>query len=177
MTYYRDLQREILSNIDCAPYINDGTDPYRKASYRDDDAKVAEIISKGRKRIASNFVSERGVRQALSVVDAAKMIKLFRDIESATSLPAEISSTLLSIGIGVADHWAYLDTLQCAYGWLKDGGIDVGASKTIDLLDIIALAYPDLRQACKSIRALGEQDDPVSPADVSRALRGPWEDN
>ena len=137
------------------------------------DTAIAAHISRGRTRLQSTLVSERGVRSALSIVQGASFIKLLRDLEQATAAPAWLVAVCDALKIPEPVRWAYVDTLQCAYPWLKATGLDVGVQTTRDMLDLMAAGNPSLSSACQAIKALAEVPDPVDSYTVRRAC---WSD-
>lgn len=174
--FLRSLQAQILGNEECLPYIitNDMPRvPGEEAVKR--DKAIAEIISRGRTKRTSYMITERGVRAILPIADGALFIRTLRQLQTATEMPAWLSAAL----DGIADEetkWAYLDTLQCGYPWLQGDGLDVGDETLRMLLDLLARGLPSLERGVSMLKKLGEEDDAVTAADVSRALRGPWGD-
>lgn len=172
---YRALQTEILANEACAQYVVTNDMPKDPDAYAK-DAAIAAILSEGRTKRATRMISERGIRDHLDVVDAASILKVLRELSEATALPAGIVAALTASGISSENHWSYLDTLQCAWGWLKsDAGLDIGSEKTVALLMLIGAGIPSVASACQQLANLGVVSDKISASDVSRAMRGPWE--
>ena len=134
------------------------------------DAAIAEALSAGRTRLRSHIITERGVRQYLSIVDGAAFLKLLRDVNQATTAPAWLTAVLNALGVPSEQQWAYFDTLQCGWAWLRAEGIDLGASQVQSMLDLIAAGNNSLASACASLKALGTEPDPVHVNDVSAVL-------
>lgn len=175
MIDYRALQAEILADQDCAPYINDGSDPARRQSAPSDDSAIAAIRSGKRQRLVSRMVTARAIRNSLPVVDSALICKVLRELSEAASIPTWLTDTLTAGAIPVEDHWAYFDEMKCAWAWLNADGIDVAADKTQKALVIISAGQPACASAAYALAQLAYASDPITGADVSRAMRGPWE--
>jgi hypothetical protein len=140
------------------------------------DSAVAAIVSAGRVRLQTRMISARGVRESLTIVDGATFLKVLRELSEEVTVPAWLSTVLTALTVPVGAHWAYFDTLQCAWGWLQGDGLDLAATKTRSMLDLIVAGHPELVSASVTLKALAEVSDPVSVADVSLAIRGPWGD-
>lgn len=174
---YLALRSSILSGPNapaCAEHVVTNDSP-KDPDYYAKDCAIAALISDGRTRRASRVVNELDIRRLLPVLDASRLIKALRDLESATSLPPGIAGLLTAAGVPESDHWAYLETLQSGYAWLRADGLDVGTERVLEMLQLIGGGLPETSAACTQLAALGLVPDPVTPADVSRALRGPWE--
>ena len=173
----RALQAQILANHACQQHVITNDMPrIASAEAFAKDAAIAEILSVGRTRLAPFMISERGVRANLPIKDGALFIKTLRDLSEASDVPAWLSAALGQIGVAEEDKWAYFDTLQCGYTWLRADGLDVGEATVRQLLDLLGLGVPPLAGAIAHLKSLGMEPDPITAADVSLALRGPWGD-
>lgn len=173
---YLALLAEIQANPACAPYIHTNDMPkLGGAEAAAKDQAIADIINVGRVRRVSHMITERGVRESLSIRDAALFLKALRDLSSAVEMPVGIGAVLTQMGVNANEHWAYLDALQCGWSWLKGDGLDLGSAKVSELLQLIAAGLPETATACTELSKKALVPDPVCSADVSRAVRGPWE--
>ncbi len=173
----RALQAQILDDPACKPYII--TNDMPRVSGKDaleKDAAIAVILNAGRTKLISCMVTERGVRANLSIRDGALFIKTLRDLDSAKEVPEWLSVALDKVGVHDSEKWAYFDTFQCGYSWLRADGLDVGDARVRKLLDLLGLGVPDLSDAVASLKDMGVEDDKVNAGHVSLALRGPWGD-
>lgn len=149
----------------------------RKVSPYANDKAIADIISQGRNRLVSRMISERGVREALPVVQGYAFLRTLRELNEANEAPAWLTAAFDQAGIPAPAHAAYFDTVKCGWDWLRnDAGLDLGAAKVQALLDIIALGQPGLVDAVVTLKQLAMAEDRVTPEQVSVALRGPWGD-
>jgi hypothetical protein len=171
---YHALWAEIQANPACAPHIHTNDMPkIGSAEAVAKDRAIADILSDGRKRRQSNMITERGVREALPILDASVFLKALRELETATELPAGIADLLTLAGVPADDHWAYLETLKCGWSWLRGDGLDVGSDKVAEMLELIGGGIPASAAACLALTDLAWVDDPITADDVSRAVRGP----
>lgn len=179
----RELQTLILTGPKaalCAPHVHTNEMPKidGAAAFAKDKA-IADILSDGRTRVASRMISERGVRGALPVIEAASFLRDLRALSEAQAAPEWLAPVLDGLGIAQEEHWAYFDTLQSGWYWLQDAqGLDLGEGKTQDLLSMLAVGPPDVhvKAAAAKLKAHARVDDPITAAEVSNALRGPWGD-
>lgn len=173
---YNALWAEIAAKPECAEFIHSNAmEKITGAEAQAKDQAIADIINVGRKRRRSHMLTERGVREALPIVDASVFLKTLRVLESATGLPAGIAGLLAAAGVPEDEHWAYQETLQCGWSWLRGDGLDVGSDKVAQMLQLIGGGLPTTSAACLQLAQLGWVADPVTAADVSRAVRGPRE--
>jgi hypothetical protein len=167
MTYLRDLQAEILSGpraAQCAQYVNDGTNPARKHTARADDEAIATILSAGRTAIAPMEIGDSAVAVALGI--PAGPLFLYR-LELAATTQPDVGATDQQIAAHAVARQAWRS--------LDKGVFNIGDSTVRAAIDafIGTLLTQDEADAVKAIAAT---PDPVSAADVSRAMRGPWGD-
>lgn len=140
-----------------------------------DEATIAAVISVGRVKRTSKMITERGVRAALSSIPAgSQFMRLLKVASETTGTPVWFGAVLTSVGLPEAEHQDYADALASAYGWLRqDAGLDLGASATRSMLDLIAASDPAKYGATVStLKALADQPDPVSVQDIAHALEG-----
>lgn len=171
----RALQAEIMADEECKPFIVTADDAKTDAIERD---RAIAAIRNGKRppRLRPHMISERGVRASLSILEAAALIKTLRDLSAATDMPKWLSDVLAAVKVPEAAQWAYFDTMQCGYTWLRGDGLDLGSTTTRDMLGLIAGGVPELAPAVAKLRALAEEPDTITADEVSRALRGPWGD-
>jgi hypothetical protein len=175
--FLRALQTQILADAECAPHVHTNDMPrISSEEVRVKDAAVAQIISGKRTRLVSKTVTERGVRAAMSIMDGSLFIKTLRELSEATTAPAWLTTVLTAMGVPGPAQWAYFETLQCGYPWLRADGLDVGEPTVRQLLDLLAAGVPSLGAATVQLKSLGVVPDPVTADQVSRAVRGPWGD-
>ena len=174
----RALQAEILADAECAPFVHTNDMPKIGSDEAAAKDQAIATIRNGKRppKARPCQLSERGVRSALPIVQGALLIKTLRDLEAATAAPAWLSAVLGALKVPADQQWAYFDTLQCGHAWLRAEGLDVGVQRTRDMLDVLAAGVPELAEAAATLKALGLQPDPITPDQVSRALRGPWGD-
>jgi len=172
----RDLQKEILSDEDCQPFIVTADD--EKTNAVESDRAIAVIRNRKRPpKLRAHMISERGVRASLSIIDGAVLIKTLRDLSTAVGVPPQwLTDVLNAVKVHEPAHWAYFDTMQCGYTWLRGDGLDLGSQATRDMLGLIAAGVPSLAPAVSTLKALAEEPDNITADEVSRALRGPWGD-
>lgn len=138
------------------------------------DIAIADALSAGRTRIAERRVSELGVRKSLGVVDASRLLSALKDSAAAADagiVEPWLSAVLVAMGVPVADHPAYQETVGSAWRWLtQPEGLDIGANAARSMLDLIAAGIPGLAATCATVKAMAETADPVPIRDVSAAL-------
>ena len=141
------------------------------------DVAIAATLSPLRDPvIAERRVSELGVRRALGVVDASRLMGILKASAAAAeagSVEPWLAAVLTGLGVSAGDHPAYQETVGSAWRWLtQPEGLDVGSAAARDMLDLIAAGNADAAPACVAIKALAEEDAPVSVGEVSAALNG-----
>lgn len=158
---YAALLAEIQANPACAPHIHTNEmEPISGAAVLVKDREIAAIISAGRVRVVSHMITERGVLEVLGAAAGDTFLAALEAIKAADNLPAALQSYFGAIHRGVA--------------WLKTDGLDVGSQTVRVLLDgLAAFSIVDGASVAK-LKSLAEVSDPVTAADVSRAIRGPW---
>lgn len=173
---YNELWAEIQANPACAPYITPSEPKVSAEIARANDQAIADIISVGRWRRVSRMITERGIREALPIKDASVFLRTLRELSTATEIPPDIATLLTAAGVDSADHWAYLETLKCGWGWLQtEEGLDIGSQRVIEMLQLIGGGIIETSPACIALSQLSLVEDRVTAADVSRAVRGPRE--
>lgn len=163
---YRALQTEILSGpkaVDCVAYVNDGSDPSRKASAPSDDATIAAILSAGRVTIAQRQINDGDAAIALGVPGGP--LFLYQLELAATSDLAQGAT---------AQQVALYAVARQAWRSLTRGTFDIGNSVVRQAIDAMVDTLLTAEQAT-TLKALAEVPAPITAAEVSRALRGPWE--
>ncbi len=163
---YRALQTEILygpKSPACAQYVNDGSDPGRKASAPSDDAAIAAILSADRTTIVQRQINDGDVSIALGIPDGP--LFLYQLEQAATVAPAPDAT---------AQQIALYAVARQAWRSLARGAFDIGNAVVRQAIDAMVGTLLTADQAT-AVKALAEIPDPVSAADISRAVRGPWE--
>lgn len=163
--FLRALQTAILASEACAEFVHTNDMPkIGSAEVAAKDKAIAAIISTGRTRLRSRMITDRGVISALGTQAGDAFLSAIEAFALA-DLPAVHPLKADQAGI------------KRVLAWLKsDGGIELGDPQTQFLLGVFAqLGIVDANSAAV-IRALGQEADPVSASEVSRALRGPWGD-
>ena len=167
MTRLRDLQEEILygpRSAECAPFVNDGSDPARKASAPADDAAIAEILSEGRTRIVSREIGDGAVAIALGIPGGPVFLYQLE-------MAAETSPGASATDEQVAQH----AIARQAWRSLQKASLDIGNAVVRAGIDSMVGTLLTADQAA-AVKELAEVPDIVSVADVSLAMRGPWGD-
>ena len=173
---YTALWAEIQANPACAPYITPSEPKVSSEIARANDQTIADILNVGRTRRVSRMITERGIREALPIKDASVFLRALRELSTATEIPPGIAELLTAAGVDPTDHWAYFETLQCGWGWLKsEEGLDIGSQRVIEPLQLIGGGIIETSPACVALAKLSIVEDHVTAADVSRAVRGPRE--
>ena len=136
-----------------------------------DCTELARIRSVGRVKRVSKTVTERGVRSILPIAAGSQFIRLLKEAEETVGVPAWLAGALSAMGIQSAAHQDYADAVASAYGWLRqDSGIDISATATRGMLDIIAASNPaKFGATVATIKALADQSDPYTAQDVADA--------
>jgi hypothetical protein len=124
---------------------------------------IAAVVSAGRKAVGSRMISERGVRSALGAVAGSKFLRLLKELSTSEQAPAWLTAVLNVMGVPANDQVFYLETLACAYDWVRStDGLDIGDHTTRQFLDLIAAGNPDLAAACATLKGMAERPEPVT---------------
>jgi hypothetical protein len=167
MTYLRDLQAEILSGpraADCAQYVNDGTDPARKHTAREDDVAIAAILSEGRTKVVPKLIGDSDVAVALGI--PAGPLFLYRLESLATTPPSSEATEQQVVAHAVARQ---------AWRSLEKDIFNIGDSSVRAAIDAFVGTLLTADEAL-TVKAIAELPAPVTAAEVSNAMRGPWGD-
>lgn len=159
---YAALRAEILARPDCAPLAvtpDMPKDPTAAAK----DREIADLISTGRTRVASRLIGDGEVSLALGM-PAGPLFLL--GLEQAATTPPAPDATAQQIEQHAIARQAWRS--------LEKGALDVGRADVRAAIDAMVGALLTAEQADK-IKALAQVEHRISAADVSRALRGPWE--
>lgn len=162
---FRALQTEILSGpraADCAPFVNDGSDPSRKATAPADDQAIADLLTPGRTTPGDKLISDGDVAIALGIPDGPLFLY---QLEQAAIAPAGQSAQEIAIHAVARQAWR---SIQRGDFWIGNPTVRAAIDAMIGTL----LAA----EQATAIKALAEVPAPVTAADVSRAMRGPWGD-
>lgn len=178
--FLRALQTAILANQACAEFVHTNDMPkIGSAEVAAKDKAIADIISAGRYTYREYRITTRGIRTVLTVVESYAFIGLMKTLNSGATAPQWLADLFTAVGIPEPAHAAYFDAFQEAFDWLKAGGdgIDIGAKATHDMMDLLAVGDPtSWATIVGKLKAAAQVPDPITAADVSRALRGPWGD-
>lgn len=162
MMDYRTLQAEIHAHPACQAHIvtNDmPKDPGGPAK----DGIIAEILSLGRTRLISKEIGDGAVSLALGVPDGPVFLYRLRQLAS-TVLPPDAPFEQIT-PVAVA---------QQAVASLSKAALDIGNQEVRAGLMVFSGSLLSVDQVEK-LKALAEVPETITAADVSRALRGPWE--
>lgn len=162
MMDWRSLQAEILAHPECKPHAITNDMP-KDVDAPAKDRIIASILSRGRTRIVSNEIGDGAVSIALSVPDGPLFLYHLRQL-AAKVLPSNATTEQI-IPVAVA---------QQAVESLGKSAFDIGNAEVRAGLTVFAGSLLSIEQIDK-IKALAEVPDSITAADVSRALRGPWE--
>lgn len=157
----RALQAAILASAACAPHvITNGMPKVPSAEAAAADRAIAEIISAGRTRIAPTRIGELGVlaRYPSGPIDADAVLSKLE----AYSVAGSPLSSLVA---------------RALRGIRSPDGLDFGDTATQTMLAALGQSGGPLTAAeAQALASMASVPDPVTAADVSRALRGPWGD-
>jgi len=162
MMDYRSLQAEIHAHPECQAHIVTNEmpkDPDGPAK----DRLIASILSVGRTRLISKEIGDGAVSIALGVPDGPVFLYRLRQLAS-TVLPPDAS----------LDQITPVAVAQQAVASLSKAALDIGNPGVRDGLTVFSGSLLGVDQVEK-LKALAEVPDTITAADVSRALRGPWE--
>lgn len=147
--FLRDLQTAILTSEPCAQYVH--TNDMPKISSTEAAAKdkaIADIISVDRTRPKAFEIGKGTIVEVLGLAGA----NAFLDIID---------------GDATYRHVKHL---------LQDGRLRVDSALVVQLVQGFMQAGVISANGGAALLALGREPDPVTAAEVSRAVRGPWGD-
>lgn len=159
---YAALRAAILGRPDTAPLAvtpEMPKDPTAAAK----DREIADLLSHGRTRIAPRPIGDGEVSLALGM--PAGPLFLLGLEQAATTAPAADATPQQIEQHAIARQ---------AWRSLEKGALDVGRADVRAAIDAMVGVLLTAEQAGK-ILALALVEHRISAADVSRALRGPWE--
>lgn len=163
---YRALQSEILtgpSAAACAPHLVTN-DMGKVTDYAVNDKAIADIITAGRApRIVKREVGDGAISLALGV-PAGPVFLMQLEMLANTAVTAET----------LPEQLAQIAVARQAWRSLNRVGFDVGDPTVRAGLDMFVGSLLTAEQAT-AIKELAEVPEVITAADVSRALRGPWE--
>ena len=162
---YLALREEILSGpkaAHCAAHVVTNDMP-KDPDYRAKDQAIADLISAGRTKIAPRLVGTGEVELTLGI-PAGPVFIYGLEVAGATP-PGEGATT---------DQIAAFATARSALRALNAGAFQIGSEAVRAGIDLFVGTLLTVEQAA-TIKAMAETPDPITAADVSRALRGPWE--
>lgn len=157
---YTALQAEILASAACAPYIHDNTAPKLSAdAVLPKDQAIADILNAGRKVVGEYWLTDRGLVSDLvaatgntDMADSilTKLDTLANSSRSTRAMMNRLQTDVRGVNFGDA-------ALRAQFQYL--GGM--GVFTVDEVAAVLALALQDAPK--------------ITAADVSRAVRGPWE--
>ena len=163
---YLALHDEILGGpkaAACAAFAVTNEGP-KDPDYKVKDQAVADLLNAGRApKIVRQEVGDGAISLALGI-PAGPVFLLQLEMLANTAITPETAPEQLA-AIAVARQ---------AWRSLNRAGFDVGSPTVRAGLDLFVGGLLTAEQAA-TIKALAEVPDVVTAADVSRALRGPWE--
>ena len=159
----RQLQTLILTGpkaAECSPHVHTNDMPKIPASEAlAKDSAIAAILSEGRKEVRSLMISERGIlsRYSGGPVAADAVLAKLEAVANGEHALASLVRRVMRF-LGTAD------------------GIDIGDPATQAMIDAL-VAYSLLTEdEGTKLKALALHDAPFTAAEVSNAVRGPWDD-
>lgn len=160
------LRDEILTGpkaAECAPYVVTNDMP-KDPDYRTKDQAIADILNAGRApKVISKEIGDGAVSLALGV-PAGPVFLLQLETSANSAVTAETTPEQL----------AQIAVARQAWRSMTKGALDVGNASVRAGLDMFVGSLLTAEQAT-AVKSLAEVPDIVTAADVSRALRGPWE--
>lgn len=116
-----------------------------------DDARIAEILNAGRTRLTARPIGVGAVMVLFGATRGAEILDLLDGMREA--VPA----------------------IKWAWHLLEHGELDVGEPATRAQIDMLTGSVFSSAEAAQ-LKALALEAEAITPAQVGRALRGPWED-
>lgn len=155
-----DIRTEVLGRSDCA------------AAYAARDCHALVDLLAHRVKVVEKMITERGVRAALPMADASRLIRLLKDAAESPGVPAWLGTVLTALHVPVEQHIDYAGAVASAYGWLRqDAGLDLGSPATRAMLDLIAASDPaNFGATATTLKALAEIADVPTQREVAIAL-------
>ncbi|OOV05764.1 hypothetical protein [Rhodoferax fermentans] len=157
---YRDLLTEILASADCAPYIHNSAAPkISAAEVLVKDQAIADILNTGRTVVGECWLTDRG---------------LVSDLVAATgntAMPDAILTKLDTLAASSRSTRALMNRLENDAKGVNFGDVGLRAQfAQWTQADVFTQAELD------AVLNLPMQPAPkITAADVSRAVRGPWD--
>lgn len=148
---YNALWAEIQANPACAPHIYTNDLPKLPgAEVVLKDQAIADIISIGRKKIVHTPIGPGTIMAVMKPNGGA----FLNTLEAMASSDANVKWVMILINRGV---------------------YDIGNPAAQELMAKFCIDHPEMADSIAALMKIPEQDDPVTAADVSRAVRGPRE--
>lgn len=161
-----NLLDEILTgpkSAECAPYVVTNDMP-KDTDYRMKDQAIADLLNAGRiPKIAKREVGDGVISIALGVPAGPVFLMQLEMLSNMAVTEQTTQAQLAQIAVA-----------RQAWRSLNRSGFDVGDATVRAGLDMFVGSLLTAED-CAAIKALAEVPDIVTAADVSRALRGPWE--
>lgn len=163
---YRALQSEILTGpkaAEYAPYVVTN-DMGKVADYAVKDQAVADLLNTGRApQVVRREVGDGAISLALGVPAGPVFL-----------MQLEMLANTAGTGETTPEQLAQIAIARQAWRSLNRAGFDIGDPAVRAGLDMFVGTLLTADQA-NAIKALAEVPEIITAADVSRALRGPWE--
>ena len=163
---YTALRDEILSGPkagDCAALVITN-DSQKDPDYKAKDQAIADLLNAGRPpKIVSKEVGDGAISLALGIPGGPVFLLQLEMLANTAVTPESAPEQVAAVAVA-----------RQAWRSLNRAGFDVGAPGVRAGLDLFVGTLLTAEQAT-AIKALAEVPDVVTAADVSRALRGPWE--
>ena len=163
---YNALRAEILNGpkaADCAAFAVTNEAP-KDPGYKAKDQAVADLLNAGRTpKIVRKEVGDGAISLALGIPGGPIFLLQLEMLANTAIAPETAPEQLAAIAVA-RQTWRSLNR----------AGFDVGSPEVRAGLDLFVGSLLTAEQAA-TIKALAEVPDIITAADVSRALRGPWE--
>lgn len=165
-TQIMTLRDEILTGAkaaECAPHVVTNDMP-KDPDYMTKDQAIADLLNAGRApKIIKREVGDGMISLALGVPDGPVFLMQLEMLANQTVTLDTPTEQMAQIAVA-----------RQAWRSLNRAGFDVGDTTVRAGLDMFVGSLLTADQAT-AIKALAETPDFVTAAEVSRALRGPWE--
>lgn len=160
------LREEILDGqkaAACAAFVVTGDMP-KDPDYKSKDQAVADLLNANRApKIVSKEVGDGAISLALGIPGGPVFLLQLEMLANTAITPETVPEQLAVVAVA-----------RQAWRSLNRAGFDVGSPEVRAGLDLFVGTLLTEEQAT-TIKALAEAPDVITAADVSRALRGPWE--
>lgn len=153
---YAALWSEIQSRPDCAPHVVPSLPKVAAEVALAGDQAIADLLNAGRVRVGPRSLSERAI------------------LAEYPDGPVAADAVLVKLEQYAAGAHPLSSVLSRALRLLRDPeGLDFGTAATRQMLDALATAGGITAAEAAALKALAEQPETLTAADISRAVRGP----